>query len=136
MIAHQGYRLPMDEVHDFLHDANNFFPLLDEAAETLSTELGLEGAKAYPRLVNYLKSKHDIGVTIMPPEVMMGSLRRYDRHRKRVMISELLHAPGRRFQITYQIVAKEFSDLIDAEIANMPIVSDDGRHVPRESFDH
>ena len=131
VIAHQGYRLPMDEVHDFLHDANNFFPLLDEAAESLSTKLGLEGAKAYPRLVNYLKSKHDIGVTIMPSEVMMGSLRRYDRHRKRVMISELLHAPGRRFQITYQIIAKEFSDLIDAEIANSPMLSEDGRQLAR-----
>ena len=39
----------------------------------------------------------------MPVDVMRETLRRFDRHRRQLLISELVDAPGRAFQLAFQI---------------------------------
>ena len=40
---------------------------------------------------------------IMPVDVMRETLRRFDRHRRQLLISELVDGPGRAFQLAFQI---------------------------------
>ena len=43
----------------------------------------------------------------MPADVLPDSVRRYDHHRRRLMLSELLGEPGRAFAIAYQLALAE-----------------------------
>ena len=38
----------------------------------------------------------------MPVDVMRETLRRFDRHRRQLLISELVDTPGRSFQLAFQ----------------------------------
>src|SRR5450432_391343 len=50
----------------------------------------------------------------MPVDVMRETLRRFDRHRRQLLISELIDGPGRAFQLALQIGLAECSNSIDA----------------------
>jgi len=103
----------VETVRRFIHKQKNFFPRLDGAAETLSAELGLTKREPHAALTERLKDKHDLSVRIVPIDVMPQMLRYYDRHSKRINLSELLRQSGRRFQLAFQIGMLEHRELID-----------------------
>ena len=106
--------LPLEEVRDFINSRNNHFPELDDAAEVLYAEAGLGADEPYVSLRNYLQEKHGVGTRVAPADVMSNSLRRYDRHRQTLFLSELLDQPGRSFQVAYQIGYFEQARVVDA----------------------
>jgi len=69
-----------------------------------------------------LKARHDLTVRIVPIEIMPQMLRYFDRHSKRINLSELLRQSGRRFQLAFQIGMLEQRPLIDeiVKTSNMP----------------
>lgn len=103
----------VEAVRRFIHEKRNFFPRLDAAAEQLSLELGLEKHEPHTALTARLKERHDLSVRIVPVDVMPQMLRYFDRHSKRINLSELLRQSGRRFQLAYQIGMLEHKELID-----------------------
>ena len=108
---------PVDRVRDLIQSAANHFPELEAQAEALADELAKSGGDLFSVLTLRLKDRHGIRVQILPVDVMPGSLRRFDHHRRRLMISELVDASGRSFQTAYQLALIEWRDTIDA-IAN------------------
>jgi predicted transcriptional regulator/transcriptional regulator with XRE-family HTH domain len=100
-------------VRRFIHKQSNYFPRLDEAAEALSQELGLTKREPHAALTDRLKEKHDLSVRIVPLDIMPKMLRYFDRHSKRINLSELLRQSGRRFQLAFQIGMLEQRALID-----------------------
>ena len=109
-------------VRRFIHRQKNYFPKLDEAAETLSLELGMSNREPHAALTERLKEKHGLSVRVVPIDIMPQMLRYFDRHAKRINLSELLRQSGRRFQLAFQIGMLEHRDLIDDIIrsANFP----------------
>ena len=103
----------VETVRRFIHKQKNFFPRLDEAAEALSHDLGLTKREPHTALTERLKDKHDLSVRIVPIDIMPQMLRYYDRHSKRINLSELLRQSGRRFQLAFQIGMLEHRELID-----------------------
>ena len=103
----------VETVRRFIHKQKNFFPRLDEAAEALSHDLGLTKREPHTALTERLKDKHDLSVRIVPIDIMPQMLRYYDRHSKRINLSELLRQSGRRFQLAFQIGMLEQRELID-----------------------
>jgi len=103
----------VETVRRFIHKQKNFFPRLDAAAESLSNELGLTKREPHAALTERLKEKHDLSVRIVPIDIMPQMLRYYDRHSKRINLSELLRQSGRRFQLAFQIGMLEHRELID-----------------------
>ncbi len=95
--------LPLEEVRDFINSRNNHFPELDEAAEELYRRAGLGADEPYVSLRNYLRVAHGVATRVAPADLMSGELRRYDRHRQTIFLSELLDQPGRSFQLAYQL---------------------------------
>ena len=124
-------RLPVEEVRDFFHDQLNHFPILDEAAETLYEAAGLGRDDPYLQLRAYLSDTHGVGVQVMPCDLMQKALRRYDYHRRRVLLSELLDQPGRNFQLAVQIALLEQHDAIGRIIADAPLGGDESRRICR-----
>ncbi len=101
---------PVAAVRSFLSARRNCFPVLDAAAEKLSTKV----AEALG-LADYCKQRHQLRVRRLPSEVMAGSLRRLDWHRKDLLLDDTLDAASQNFQLAQQLAYLEF----DQEIQNV-----------------
>ncbi len=108
----------VESVRQFIHARKNYFADLDEIAEQLSMELGLSQRKRMGVLSDRLRSTHNIDVRIMPIDVMPRMLRYFDRHSRRIDLSELLRESGRRFQLAFQIGMLEHRKVIDEIVAS------------------
>lgn len=125
---------PVDRVRDLIHEAKNYFPELDEAAEALASDLALTGQEPFFAISERLQAKHGIRVRILPIEVMPDSLRRYDHHRRQLLISELVEQPGRTFQAAYQLAFAEMRETIDALAMRLEPTEGPARRLLRVSF--
>ena len=94
---------PIERVRDLIEANRNYFAELEQAAETLRDELNVPAEELYAALAARLREKHAIHTRIMPVDVMRETLRRFDRHRRQLLISELIDAPGRIFQLAFQL---------------------------------
>lgn len=98
---------PVAAVRGFLSARNNFFPLLDAASERLAVKVADAGG-----FVGYYKQKHDLRIRRLPSEVMTGSLRRLDWHRKEILFDEALDTASQNFHLAQQLAYLE----LDADI--------------------
>ena len=102
---------PVVEVQTFLSARQNCFPLLDAVAEKLSASVADAcGFAAYFRL------KHGLRVRRLPSDVMVGSLRRLDWHRKDLLLDETLDHASQSFQMAQQLAYLEFAREIEAAL--------------------
>ncbi len=108
---------PVDAVRHWFYERRNHVDPLDRAAETLADELQLHRNEPHIALSSRL-SAHGIRTRILPAEVMGDQLRRFDLHRKELMLSELLSQSSRRFQIGVLLAKLEqeqaISDLVES----------------------
>jgi XRE family transcriptional regulator, fatty acid utilization regulator len=98
-------------VRDYIQAQRNFFPYLEDAAETLAGALG-EPAFIFEPLRRRLKEGFGIDTRVVPPEVLDFASQAYDFHRKRLMLSALLRAESRTFGAAYQLALVEFGPLL------------------------
>jgi predicted transcriptional regulator/DNA-binding XRE family transcriptional regulator len=105
---------PIERVRDLIEANRNYFPELEQAAETLRDEINVPAQDLFAALSARLRNKHSTVTRIMPVDVMRETLRRFDRHRRQLLISELVDTPGRAFQLAFQIGLMENATAIDA----------------------
>lgn len=106
-------RSPLEAVRIFQEQAQNHFPEIEQAAEGLYHQARLDRNDLYAGLVHWLDKTHGISVRVMPVHVMESQLRRFDLHRKRILLSEALRMPQRIAQLASQIAHLEHGDLLD-----------------------
>ncbi|MBT3928728.1 MAG: DUF2083 domain-containing protein [Rhodospirillaceae bacterium] len=106
-------RLASEEVQDFIQARGNYFPDLEDAAEQLWRDAKLDKEALYESLRAHLMAAHSIKVRVLPFDVMEDTLRRYDRHGRRVMLSEILSPEARTYQLAYQIALLDRSELLN-----------------------
>ncbi len=111
-------RLAGEDVQDFIQARDNYFPDLEEAAEQLWSDAKLDKEALYESLRAYLLGTHGIKVRVLPFDVMEDTLRRYDRHGRRVMLSEILSPESRCHQLAYQIALLDRTELFDEIVDN------------------
>src|SRR4028119_791183 len=73
-------------------------------------------------------------VRTMPIDVMPDALRRYDHHRRQLLISEIVDPSGRTFQAAYQLAFAEMRETIDALAARLEPADGPARRLLRVSF--
>jgi predicted transcriptional regulator/plasmid maintenance system antidote protein VapI len=122
---------PVDAVRSAIENARNHFPALDEAGEALAEECGEAGAGLLASLSARLQSRHGIRLRILPADVMAGALRRFDRHRRQLQISELVAGPGRVFQAAFQLATIEHAALLDAAVEEAALADPTARRMFR-----
>jgi XRE family transcriptional regulator, fatty acid utilization regulator len=108
---------PVDWVRDRVQDYRNHFPDLDAGAESIAGDLQALGPDLLPALRERLRERHQIQLRILPVDVMPDSLRRFDRHRRQLHVSEMVDGPGRLFAAAYQLSLLELGPEIDAVVA-------------------
>src|SRR5713101_2837815 len=108
---------PIERVRDLIEANRNYFPELEQAAENLRDELNVPSEQLFAALSTRLREKHSIITRIMPVDVMRETLRRFDRHRRQLLISELIDGPGLAVQREFQLGIAEsggiFAPILD-----------------------
>lgn len=115
-----------DWVREYVQARNNHFPELDEQGEALADLLAADapahGDGFEPAARQRLAARHDLGVRTLPAEVMVEWTRRFDLHRRRLLLSDTLGPASRAFAIAYQLALAEHGPALNAlaEAANAP----------------
>ncbi|MBY0383122.1 MAG: short-chain fatty acyl-CoA regulator family protein [Xanthobacteraceae bacterium] len=122
---------PIERVRDLVETNRNHFPELEAKAEAIRDELNVAPQELFAALTERLRTKHATSVRIMPVDVMRETLRRWDRHRRQVLISEMVDAPGRIFQLGVQLGLAECSALLDTIVGQAGLLEDTPRRLFR-----
>lgn len=93
---------PMSEVRRYLAEKRNFFPGLDVRAEALAAAISEAGDTRA-----YLAKRHGIRTRELPPHVMMGAIRRFDRHNQQLLLDDTLTRATQAFQVALQVAYSE-----------------------------
>ncbi|MBV1688718.1 DUF2083 domain-containing protein [Novosphingobium sp. G106] len=104
---------PVAEARRFVARQRNHFPELDARAEALAGEIAEAGGTA-----EFLR-KRGLRVRFLPPEVLVDSIRRYDRHNEQLLIDDTLSAESRAYQlaihVAYTVMRADISRIVRAE---------------------
>ncbi|MCA6103116.1 MULTISPECIES: helix-turn-helix domain-containing protein [Bradyrhizobium] len=122
---------PIERVRDLIEANRNYFPELETAAENLRDELNVPTEGLFTALTTRLREKHSILTRVMPVDVMRETLRRFDRHRRQLLISELVDSSGRSFQLALQIGFVECGAAIDTIVNRAGPLDDTARRLYR-----
>ena len=120
---------PVAESRRFLEARRNSFPSLDDAAERLAQQVA-----AHDSLAGYFKARHDLRVRRLPPEVMVGSTRRLDRHRREVLLSDELDHASQTFQLALQLAYLELDDDVAAVVKDGSFATESGERLTRRAL--
>ncbi|MBR1220689.1 DUF2083 domain-containing protein [Bradyrhizobium sp. U87765 SZCCT0131] len=103
---------PVAEVRRFLAARRNNFVDLDDAAERLAQTTDGPGG-----FVERLKARHNLRVRHLPPDVMLGSVRRLDLHRRQLLLEDSLDTASLHFQLAQQLAYLEMEAEMSAALA-------------------
>ena len=120
---------PVAESRRFLAARHNCFPSLDDAAEKLAQAIA-----SHDGLTGYLKAQHGLRVRRVPPEVMVGSMRRLDWHHKSVLLDDELDNASQSFQLALQLAYLEMAKPIDAVLEAGVFASESGERLTRRAL--
>jgi predicted transcriptional regulator/DNA-binding XRE family transcriptional regulator len=122
-------RDPVAESRRFLAARHNCFPSLDDAAERIAAAIGDPAG-----LADYLRTRHRLRVRRLPADVMSGFIRRMDRHREAILLSNALDNASQRFQLALQLVYLEMRDEIGEITRNGIFRSESGERLTRRAL--
>ncbi len=109
---------PAEWVREYIQSRGNHFAELDQMgealAEALASDAPAHGDGFEPAARQRLAAKHALGVRTLPAEVMVEWTRRYDLHRRRLLLSETLGPSSRAFAIAYQLALVEHGPALHA----------------------
>ncbi len=115
---------PVERVRSLIEENRNHFPALEVAAEKLRDELDAPAHDLFRAIAERLRARHGVLVRVLPLDVMRDNLRRFDRHRRHLLLSELMDPPGRVFQAAFQLALLEAAPAIDQTIGRVADASD------------
>ena len=116
-------------MRDFLQSPNNYFAVIEEAAEDLCENAGItfkgssdeKAAMENPlaNIANHISNTIGLRVLVLPVKVMQNQLRRYDQHRGENLLSEALHRPQRQFHLLVQYASLSQQKILDEICATL-----------------
>jgi predicted transcriptional regulator len=120
---------PVAESRRFLAARRNSFPTLDDAAERLA-----QAVSSHDNIVGYLRARHGLRTRRLPSEVMVGSIRRLDRHRKEILLDDGLDTASQTFQLALQLAYLEMRDEVDAVLEDGSFATESGERLTRRAL--
>jgi XRE family transcriptional regulator, fatty acid utilization regulator len=119
---------PVAEARRFVAGRRNHFPDLDARAEALAGEIAdAGGAQEFLR-------QRGLRVRFLPPEVLVDSIRRYDRHNEQLLIDDTLDGASRAWQLAIHIAYTEMRGEIAALVRAETFASQTAATLVRRSL--
>ena len=126
--APAGPMLPIDVVREAFAARVYCFPLIEEAVVGLLDELG-EPEDLFVALKDHLRRERGISVQVLPADTMPMWRRRFDRHSRRLFLSERLSRPKQIEATAQEIVATVARDAIAQELDAMKMEGGEARRL-------
>jgi predicted transcriptional regulator/transcriptional regulator with XRE-family HTH domain len=120
---------PVAEVRRFLAARRNNFATLDDAGERL-----VQVASGQSGFIERLKIRHNLTVRTLPPDVMLGSVRRLDRHRRQILLDDSLDTASLNFQLAQQLAYLEMENEINAAVEEGHFANKSGELLARRAL--
>ena len=120
---------PIDWLRETIAKAGNHFAEIDAGAESIAAQMNDDPALLQGELRARLKERHGMNVLAVRTDVLAGTLRHYDMHRRRLMLSERLPASGRLFAVAYHLCAQELADAIATQVSRTAPPDEDSRRL-------
>jgi predicted transcriptional regulator/DNA-binding XRE family transcriptional regulator len=120
-------RFPSEEVSDLIQRHMNYFPELEEGAQSLIREARLDSDSLFAGLVQYLGGSHGIEVRVLEASTMQLAVRHYDAEKRILSLSEILRRGSRNFQLAYQVGLLTQGSIIDRVVQDPLLTSDESR---------
>jgi predicted transcriptional regulator/transcriptional regulator with XRE-family HTH domain len=98
-----GSDAPTDWGRELVGAHRNYFAEIEVCAETIMAGAPVDREDLGPALRAQLQKEYGIQTRLMPGEVMGPFQRRFDRHRKRLLLHEALAPASRLFAVAYQV---------------------------------
>jgi predicted transcriptional regulator len=125
-----GTRLPIDEVRDILERRPHFFGRIEDAAEVFIAALDA-GDELQAGLAGWLKREHGISLRMLPASAMPNLRRRYDRHSRRLFLSDRLLPFDRVRELATEVSLLALDREISAELDDLGLKTAEGRRIAR-----
>lgn len=137
LLAREGHvtaaastRLPFDSVREIFENRPNHFAEIETAAERL-TETLEPGVETEQALRAWLRANHEIAVRVLPAHTMPGLRRRFDRHSRRLFLSERLAPHDRAREIAMEAALLALRPQIDGAMDELGVAGDEARRLAR-----
>lgn len=126
--GHTSETNPVNEARNFLAARKNCFPELDDRADELARNVERSGG--FERYFNDLRLR----VRKLPSDVMAGTLRRFDPHRKEIVLDERLDQASVNFQLSLQAVYLEMHETLASVLTSSQFETDSGEKLARRAL--
>ncbi|HKS47227.1 MAG TPA: short-chain fatty acyl-CoA regulator family protein [Amycolatopsis sp.] len=104
--------LPHEEVRDFFYDRENYVVELDERAERMASDMGLQRGEVHGALQDRLAERYGVRVTSEGIDEAGGEQHRYEPAARVLRLAPSLRIGQRAFRMASQIALLEYDDLI------------------------
>ena len=119
---------PIGEARRFVAAHRNYFHALDSRAEELAEELaGAGGAEAWLRA-------RGVRVRFLPGDVLMNSIRRFDRHNQQLLIDDALDAASRAYQLATHVAYTAMRAEIGSAVREAALGSETAANLVRRAL--
>ena len=120
-----------EQVSDLIQRHQNHFPELEAEAERLWKDAKLDTEDLFGALAEYMAKRLKVRVRVLTVSEMQGAVRRFDRERKELLISEVLRRGSRNFQLAHQVGLLTCSDTLDLMSRDPSLTSAEARSLCR-----
>jgi predicted transcriptional regulator/transcriptional regulator with XRE-family HTH domain len=120
-------RFPSEEVGDLIQRHMNYFPELEDAADSVRLKANLNSDFMFTGMVEYLRRAADVKVRVEPASRMQSAVRSYDPERKVLLLSEGLRRGSRNFQLASQVALITQGHIIDRIVSEASLTTESAR---------
>ena len=127
--AYTREQAALAETRRYLAAHRNFFATLDARGEAIAAGIAEAGDTAA-----YLAKRHGIRTRLLPAHVMMGAIRRFDRHNQQLLLDDTLSGSTRAFQLALQVAYSECRADIGALVRESGLATPTGQVLVRRAL--
>ncbi|MEM9732359.1 MAG: short-chain fatty acyl-CoA regulator family protein [Pseudomonadota bacterium] len=122
--------MPLEQVRQQLEALPWCFPALERAAERIGEALQTYSGRM-AALYGLLRADHGVSVQVLPVETMPVWRRRFDRHSRRLFLSERLPRWERAELLAQELVLLREGEVLNEEVALLGIEGDEAKRLTR-----
>jgi len=122
---------PGEVVSDFLQENKNYFPKLEEFANSVFSQVENNNRTRYIALCDYLKTKYSINVRDVIPEEGKPFSKIYKKNKKELLLSDYNSLETKKLYAAAQIAQEGANNEIEAYLSNFKFPSEESKKLTK-----
>ena len=122
---------PGEIVSDFLQEHKNYFPKLEDYANTVFNKIQVNNRATYMELCNYLKKEFNITVKDVLPEERKPFSKFFDKNKNELLLSDYVALETKKLFVAAQIAYEGAIDIINEYLSEFSFPSEEAKKLTR-----